>query len=621
MSLDVTIKYGTDHHRNTLAAVRERYQLSQRKMSERHTAWEDAEELFRGYIKETDEAKARKQKIKEGEPQYITLQIPFSYAVLLTAHTYWTSVFLSRTPIFQYTGRHGETQQQVQAMEALIAYQTHVGRMLPHLYMWLLDPGKYGIGIIGNYWEEEEHVVSNIVEQPRTFAGIQIMDKVEKVREIKRMAGYKGNKIFNVRPYDFYPDPRVSLLNFQDGEFCGRRVFVGWNTILKRADAGQYFNIEELEQLKKSGRIEGVYGSSQISMPERDGISFSADVYGSQGSVELVEMVVELSPKEWKLGEGEYPEKWVFTMAQDAIIIGARPLGAYHNQFPYLLMSYETDMYSMDMRSMMEVLEPLNQAMTWLLNSHFFNVRKGLNDQLVADPSRVVMKDLTDGGPGRIIRLRPGAYGSDVRAAVHQLPVADVTQGHLKGMEVLVDIIQRVSGVTDNVMGMVNPGGRKTATEVRTSSSFSVNRLKTHAEFNSVLGFEPLSQMLVQNTQQRYDEEQMFRVAGDLLVPGKTTVEVTPKLIAGFYDFVPVDGTLPIDRFAQVGLWRELMHEMVQIPQIATQYDVAGIFSWVAQLAGIKNISQFKLEVAPDAAMMAQVQAGNSVPVNGGAQR
>ena len=45
-------------------------------------------------------------------------------------------------------------------------------------------------------------------------------------------------------------------------------------------------------------------------------------------------------------------------------------------------------------------------------------------------------------------------------------------------------------------------------------------------------------------------------------------------------------------------------------PQVAMGYDWARIFAWVAQLAGLKNISQFKVQVVPDAVLAAQAASG-----------
>lgn len=614
----IEIKHGSPQHGKIRDAIRERYNMSHRKMSLRHEEWENADKLFRAYVKETDEVKARQNKRDAGTAQYITLNIPYSYAILLTAHTYWTSVFLARSPVLQYSARHGEAQQQTQAVEALMDYQTQVGGLLVPLYMWLLDPGKYGFGVVGNYWTEEKQRITRIEEQPKTFMGMPVMDKTEKVRVTETIRGYAGNKLFNVRPYDFFPDPRVSLTNFQDGEFCGRLTQVGWNTIMEREADGFYFNVDHIRRLKSGSSIKRDRGMNEIELPDEAGdTELAKGVYGGQPAAELFEIVVELNPKEWKLHSSTRPEKWVFTLAGGEVVIGAQPLGADHNKFPFHLQTYEVDTYSHSVRGMMEILEPLNQTISWLVNSHFYNVRKALNDQLVVDPGRVVMKDLTDGGPGKLVRLKPGAYGTDVRTVVQQLPIMDITRSHLTDAEVVAELIQRIAGVTDNVMGMVNAGGRKTATEIRTSSSAAINRLKTHAEWNSALGMQPLAMMMLQNSQQHYTGEQKFRIAGDLIGQSDPFVDVTPESIAGFYDFVPVDGTLPVDRFAQANLWKELIMGLQNMPQIAMQYDMAGIFSWVAQLSGLKNISQFRVEVQPDQVMAAAAQAGNVVPMAG----
>lgn len=79
-------------------------------------------------------------------------------------------------------------------------------------------------------------------------------------------------------------------------------------------------------------------------------------------------------------------------------------------------------------------------------------------------------------------------------------------------------------------------------------------------------------------------------------------MQITPESITGFYDFVPVDGTLPVDRFAQANLWKELLMQMSRVPQVMSQYDLGKIFGWVASLAGLKNINQFKIQVLPPGA-------------------
>jgi hypothetical protein len=91
---------------------------------------------------------------------------------------------------------------------------------------------------------------------------------------------------------------------------------------------------------------------------------------------------------------------------------------------------------------------------------------------------------------------------------------------------------------------------------------FGVNRLKTMAEFISATGFSDHAQRLVQNTQQYYSGEQKYKIAGGLLDgmnngAKQNFLSVNPTSISGFFDFVPVDGTLPVDRLALANLWKE----------------------------------------------------------------
>jgi hypothetical protein len=448
-----------------------------------------------------------------------------------------------------------------------------------------------------------------VVEDKKVF-GVS-MGRPKEVIRSRSIPGYTGNKIFNVHPRDFYPDPRVSLMNFQQGEFVITRSETSWSKVRTSAE---YFNLEELKVARQNGLCDRDTGSVDIELPDDS----TEHVTKDKGFVELIEAHWKIVPSEWGLSDSNNVEKWSFTLADREVIIGARPLGAIHDMYPFSVQLYEPDAYSCNPRGMLEVTKELNLAINYLLNQHFFNVRKVLNDQLIVDPSRITMKDFTDGGPGRLLRLRPEAYGTDVRTVVTQLPVVDITARHLSDMNVLGEIMQRATGATDNIMGLVNAGGRKTATEVRTSSSFGVNRLRTLSEFNSALGWSPLSQMFVQNSQQHFTQEQMVKITGDLSSTAPQFLNVTPELISGFYDFTPVDGTLPIDRYAQANLWKEILMGLAKLPQVGMQYDLGGIFAWMAQLAGLKNITQFKLKAAPAQALAAQAQAGNMVPVEPG---
>ncbi len=618
ININKEIRPNTDLHRLIKEAVLCRRDLSKKIMQKKYSDWQEAERMHSGYIPTTERSKKVKTGREAGINDFDTINVSMSYATAMSMHTYWTSVFLARNPIFQVTARHGESEMSVQGIEALLDYQLMVGRQLVPYYVWLLDVAKFGIGFIGQYWDVDYTVASHFEDQQVSYLGIPVPGKTRRARITEKLVNYSGSKVFNIRPYDMRIDPRVDMQNYQDGEFMGRKCNLTWTELVSGEIDGKYFNIDEVKRrrLRKWHQTNDQTGDQFY--PEGDssvGASIDMEMKDT-GTLEAEEMVILIQPDKWKLGNTKYPEKWVFTIVEDEIVIGCRPLGAYHGRFPYSIMEYEMDGGLLFKRGVHEILGPMDQTLNWLVNTHFFNIRRVLNDNLIVDPGRIVMKDLMNNKPGKIIRLKQSAYGEDVRSAVTQLQVADVTNQHLADTRVINDLAHRMVGVNENIMGQINQGGRKTATEIRTSSTFGINRLKTNAEFFSASGWTDNLEQMIASTQQYYDEEKIFKISGEL--GGVLTQRmITPNDIAGQYDFVPVDGTLPIDRFAQANLWKELFTAIASQEGLATGFDLSKIFAYTAQLAGAKNINQFKVNVVDNEQLGDQIDRGNVRPIDG----
>jgi hypothetical protein len=587
-------------HKLLVDSLSPRVKAAESAQTKRHTKWREAEEKILAYVPEHELDAKRRARREDGTPAYTTIQIPYTYALLMSAHTYWTSVFFARSPVHQFSGRHGETENQVQAMEALVDYQVNVGGMLAPYYIWLYDAGKYGCGILGSYWEKEVTQWTTIETDP---AG-------ENLQVTRQMESYEGNKVYNVSPYDFFPDPRVAVGQFQTGEFLVVKKRIPWNTLVRRKAQGYYMNLDAIKT--KVGTSDPP--SDQHSVLQRPGDEqFQTLEQKHPAIVEAYEIYVELIPVEWKLGTSEYPEKWVFTITKDlSLLIGVQPFSFVHAKFPFDIIETEIEAYGQWNRGIPEIMEPVQNTMDWLVNSHFFNVRSSLRNLFIGDPTKIVMKDFENTEDGGFIRLKPEAYGLPIETFFRQLQINDVTQQHLGDLQVMQSIGERVLGVNDQIMGALSGGGRRTATEIRTSTGFGVNRLKTISEYISATAFTTLSQKLVQNSQQYYTGDKKFRIVGSLVQEaGPKFLNISPDNLGGFFDFVPVDGTLPVDRFAQANLWKELLTQMSRVPQVMAQYDLGRIFGWVASLAGLKNISQFKIQIMPPG-----MQPPGSIPIS-----
>lgn len=620
-----TLKIAPDSplHKNLLTKVRARVQLAQKDRTTIEGKWRRAEEIVLAYVPESDADLLRKNKREnEGDPRYTTIMIPYSYALLMSAHTYWTSVFFGRNPVHQFAGLHGEGEMQVLALEALISYQCEVGEMLAPYYIWLYDSGKYGHGILGHYWTADKIAYGELVEMDKGDGkGPQIYQTTTEID------GYQGNKVYNCSPYDFWHDPRVPMCRFHDGEFCLMRKRMGWGAILRRATAGYFINVDKMKEhiTPDKGATDG---SSRLARPDFSKVTMDMEDWGGgkadpekqhPAGMTFLELYVDLVPKEWDLGPSSYPQKWCITITEDlGLIVGASPLSYWHGKFPVDILETEVEGYGLYNRGIPEIMEPIQNTMDWLINSHFFNVRASLNNQFILDPSKIVIKDAQKSGtPGFIWRLRPEAYGQDITKMVHQVPVTDVTRTNMQDIQGMLGIGERTLGVNDQIMGVLAGGGRKTATEVRTSTGFGVNRMKTVTEYMSATGFSSHAMKLVQTSQQMYDAQGKLRIVGDAAqAAGMGFINVTPEAIAGFYNYQQVDGTIPVDRQAQANLWKEILLGLTRMPpQISMSYDMSKIFAWMAQLGGLKNINQMKVQLVPDQVAQQQAQQGNVIPM------
>lgn len=622
-SQTLKIKPENPLHKKLLDKLSQRIKWSERVQTDVHEEWRKTEETMLAFMPESEaDARRRTRRDNDGDPQYTTIVLPYSYAVTLSAHTYLSSVILGRNPVHQYAARHGETQMQVMALEAIVDYQTQVGANVVPYYSWLYDGCRYGQGIVRTAWEREvRHVVSippELMDPEADFLGQPAKGAVGiTVEEVEL---YEGNKVVNINPFNFLPDPRVSFHDFQKGEFVAVRLDnIGWNHLKRQEALGYYTNLDRIKTSHGTSSRYGYQGSSQETRPQNQYFEADGEYEGGiqhPAAVNLYEEYVELIPSEWGIGNRDYPEKWCFTFTQDfSILIGATPMGNYHCAFPFDIITLDPDAYTNFKRGMPKILEGVQHTMDWLINTHFFNVRAALQNLFIVDPSRVNITDLEDPLPGGIIRVREEALGNDVRTAIHQVQIADITQAHVGDLGLMQSIGERLIGVNDSLQGASGGADRKTATEVRTSTSYAVNRLKTIVEFMSALGIGPHSQKIVTNTQQFMSTDKKIAIAGDTLLGGERFLDVNPKLIQGFYNFVPVDGTMPVDRLAEAKLIQELITQLVNFPQLALEYDLGKMVAWGMQRAGMKNIHQFKIQLTPDQKVAAQLQAGNLLPM------
>jgi len=603
---------------------------SSSEMSKRHASWKQIDRTLTAYIP-LDEMEKRVKENDERKP--VSIVIPYSFATLETLLTYFSAAFLDY-PIFKYSGNGPEDRVGAILLEKVIEQQSRRAKMALALLTTFRDGWAYGFGTIAPYWDKV-WAKKTVVEDASFFSAIfgKMLPSGGQKRTSKDTIVYEGNFLRNIDPYMVLPDPNVPIHEVQKGESFGWIETSNYmELLLKEQNDQSMFNVKYLSGYRGTAG-QSIYNKAKTNSGRDDRFGLgSGSATSSSSPIDIVYMYVNLIPKEWKLGNGEYPEKWLFCVAADKIIISAKPLGLDHNMFPVATCSPDYDGYSVSPVSRLELIGGLQTTLDWLVNSHIQNVRKSINDMLVVDPSLVNVNDLLDPAPGKLIRMRRAAWGRGVENAVKQLAVNDITRSHIQDSAYITELIKTCSGSVDSVMGLARTGSeRVSADESRGTRMAALSRLAKAAKVVSLQMMWDLSYMLASHTQQLMTkelyvdttgrwEEELRAQYGD-----QARIKANPLDISIDYDIEEGDGTLPTGENADV--MTQLFQSVASQPLLSTQFDLVRIFQRICMMMGVKDVNEFKVRqqqgtlpnaqatTVPDQTALAEAQKGNLVPI------
>lgn len=609
-------------HRKTLEYILERLAMSERRMSQFYSRWRCNEAKLQAYINLPDwEQKVKEMNNKHAPPEVVSIVVPYNFATIATIVTYLIHTFCGRKPMFQVGSHKPDTIDGAQKMETLLQYNSDHTRLVRHLFQYLNDGEVYGLGVLRTQWKKDRAMRTVWKTQGPKLLGFQLNPFGARVPVREERVTYEGNDVRSIDPFMFFPDPRVPMVDVnRRGEFVFWRNYEGKHTLLRAQKMGQLSWVDRTpESLPRQEDSEESGESARNLLSGGSGTSgyYNDSLLKSKNYYQVDQGTIEIIPSELGLGPEDFPQKWLFTILNKKQIVQAQPLDLDHDMHPVAVIEPYTLGYGFGNPGITDYLGPLQDTVSWFINSHIHNVRSVLNNSLVVDPSMVEMQDVTKPGPGKVIRLKRAAFGQDVRAAVSQLQVVDVTQGHMRDLQVFMRMGDALSSITDNLRGLQDSGGRKTATESRQSAEAGASRLAAHARLISSQGIVDLTEQMVLNIQQNMSEEFYLAVVGQ---DGRMApMRIAPEMVTGDFYYPINDGTLPLDRVAMLDVWKEIFLAVAQDQQLRQEFSVTDIFGYLAELGGAKNIDRFKLQVnpMPSEQIQNQAQAGNLVPIKG----
>jgi hypothetical protein len=618
------LRPASQEHARLTKEVYTRALESSREISKRFESWKKVDRTLTAYVK-LDKDETNIKTVDDRRP--VSIVVPYSYATLETILTYFVSAFLEN-PIFRYEGSGPEDIVGAILLEKVIEQQTTQFKVALNLHTMFRDSLSYGIGVVTPTWDRKWGWKTVVQDSGFMSALLGRFMSTGKVRGREECILFEGNRLKNVDPYSYLPDPNVPIHDVQQGEYVGWVEQTNYMKLLElEKNDPDIFNVKYLKGIGSGGRSQFNKTKTDSGRGDRIGNSqFGSDM--ATNPIDVVWMYWTMIPKDQKLGKSEYPEKWLFGLAADKVLICAKQLNLNHNMYPVAVCAPDFDGYSTTPVSRLELMYGMQEALDWLFNSHISNVRKAINDMLIVDPSLINMADLEDPKPGKLIRMRRSAWGRGVENAVKQLAVNDVTRSHIGDAASIIDYMQRTSAATDSVSGMIRKSGeRVTAQESKSTTQNALSRLTKAAKIASLQAMQDIGYMFAVHTQQLMSKDLFIKASGtwqDVLkqeYPAQSRIHVTPMDLVVDYDVMVKDGSTAVGGDTEG--WIEVFRIMAQQPQLYQSFDMVRIFKHIARIMGAKDINEFILSQGPANPIQTTstqnieqgVQQGNMVPI------
>lgn len=570
---------------------------SRTKMGEFYNLWDSFDADYRGKTT-SDEATSKTEEsnsraIDRDEPR--RRKIPLSYAQVDTFVSVGLSLLFQDESLFPLEGTGPEDGPGAKVAQALLERDLDKSMGPVVVEQKLKDIARFGIGILKVCWYEEQVKRTQMVPQdPIDVAGMT----EQPAPQPTEVVGYENqyNKLVNISPYKFFPDVRLPIRRFQDGEFCACEEEHTRAELLRMEQNGQVVGVEYVAPLTFDTLDNR--GSTRLSVGNwvqggrPSGKTLGIDVW--------TEVQIMLVPSEYIMADGQplgpetTPVRYNVLIVNDNRIVKLEPLNYPLDMFTYSVGLYNPDIHYLTSEGLVEMVTHIQSLHNWFINAHITSVRKIIDNKLFVDPSAFEIDDLRQRKP--VVRMKASVQGQDIRKFIHQLDLQDVTRQHVGDAAILHDHMKQISGINENMLGVTSEG-RRSATEKRAANTAALGRIKKTISGIYLLGLKPAAEQMLANHRAFLEAPTYVRVLGDMANPMNFIMfkEVTGGDIQGNYDFKMFDPTSPSDRYMTANSLMELLQLWMTNPLMMQllPLDPTKLVFEIFRLRGVRNLERF----------------------------
>lgn len=567
-----------------------------------------------GWQKLSAEDKRRARKKEEtGTPQAITMNLPLAYVHLDDMMTFFAQTFSPNRGMFYHTGKPDETGEATQIITIMnnnAIYAGYYREVLLGLYSIL----KYNTGGYEVYWSKELG--------PKLRLNQQGQD------ELTYDVRWQGNRLEAIDVYNFLPDPSVHPTKLHcDGEFAAKAMLKSYYWLQNKASQGQLFNCETALR-NHNGVEQCVYYRSppreaMMEVDESGGTNWKAMLsevpFAEFAGFELVECTIRLNPTEFGLVTGNRQaqqardryETWKITILNDKYIVWAEQLNNIHGYLPFFLGLLNDDLMGTSQKSTAEILNPLQDFASFLMNTHIMATRKNIWGIIAYDPTAIDLTKIPVGEVSARIPVKPAAQGKDIRQFIWTHNDNLETRQTLQDLSGVMDLINQffptqalpsqianIDRAVESQVAAVQHGANRRqqkAAKLLDESIFSKVRF---AMYYNIIQYQPDSSEVTD------------------FFTGKAIQIDLSALRNTDLPFIIGQGLKAIDRQMVATMMQQIIFALIQAPAAAQGIDMLALIDhWTSMIDVDIDMKQFRIQQPQEGEGQPQVdEQGN--PIN-----
>lgn len=588
-----------DNHAKLLEYIEQRLWLDKDNRDTRIARYSQIDRDVAAWIRLSDEDKKRRLKHeRDGTPMPTDISLPLTWVHIDDMMTYYAQTFAPNRGMFYHTA---DPDQSATAASLVALMNNHAvyGSYYRHLLRAIYSILKYNEGGLLANWAEE-------------YGPQMEMDAAGNPR-IGQKKIFGGNKIQAVDSYNFFFDPSVERSQlYKDGEWCALAEMKSHYWLKNKCLEGVYFNCEDVLDAEAHSFQAKYYRDPPVEAkitPEYSGESGGGatnwfswmsgnDSILVNNAFELVTMYIRINPNDFGLVEGNKAardardryEVWRVTLCNGEKIIQCQYMPNMHNYIPAFFGVLNDDFMRDGAKSSAEILNPLQQFSSFLLNVHVKGSRKNLYGTTFYDPSRLDYKSIPEGEVALRIPILPQGYGQDIRTMVaHDNNLLDTKQTlqDLQGMLGIIDQFFPTQSLPSQIAGI----DRAIDSQVAAVQQGSNRRQHKGARIIDDTMMRPLRYCLYYNIVQfQQDSSDVL----DYFTGKSQRVDLSSLRDSSIVDMIG-QGLKAIDRQAVAGLMQNIIFALIQAPQAAQEIDILKMIDyWTSMMDIDASMEQFR---------------------------